>query len=324
MHKLIRTAGVVTALGALTAAIAVAAGAPTATTSPATNVTATAATLTGSVDPNGTDTTYDFQYGTSTAYGQQTATQGPIKGNGAKSVSAGITGLAPSTTYHYRVTATSSSGSTSGQDVSFTTAAPGASGGDSITITSTRKRVVFGKPVTISGAVTGSSPASVSLTLEQNPAPFTGGFQSTGQTTTTNSTGGYAFAVSPAANTHYRVVEKPKKGPTSPELAIDVAVRVSLHVSDSTPRKGQKVSFTGGVFPAHDGTLASIQRRTSAGWRTVATTPLVAATPVNGVTRSRFAKRLKIRRTGTYRVHVLPTDGDHVAGNSRRRTLRVH
>src|SRR5947209_20161743 len=46
--------------------------APAAATGQATSVTQTAATLNGTVNPNGQDTTYSFQYGTSSGYGQST------------------------------------------------------------------------------------------------------------------------------------------------------------------------------------------------------------------------------------------------------------
>lgn len=65
-------------------------------------------------------------------------------------------------------------------------------------------------------------------------------------------------------------------------------------------------------------------RTSTGGWKTVTSTTLVASTPVNGVPRSKFSKRLRIKTKGTYRVRVRPGDGDHAAGTSRTRTLRVH
>ena len=324
MRTLIRTTIGMSALGAVCAAVALAATAPVATTQPATGVSATTATLNAQVGPNGTPTSYLFQYGTSTDYGTQTPAQGPVKGNATKSVSADVTGLHPSTTYHYRVVATSSAGTVDGQDATLATPAPGAPTGDAVSITAAPKAATFGRPVVLSGAATGPSASGVTLALEQNPAPYTGGYKATGQTTTASSSGAYTFTVTPALNTRFRVVAQAKKRPTSPELTVDVRVKVVLHVSTTTPRRGRRVAFTGSVFPAHDATIARLQRRTSAGWRTVATMPLAAATPVAGVSRSKFAKRLKVRRSGTYRVRVLPTDGDHVAGTSRRRRLSVH
>lgn len=325
MRPLSKAIAGATVVGAACAAIAVAAGAPTATTQPAGNISATGATLNGQVAPNGTDTTYYFQYGTSTTYGGQTSTQGPLQGNANKSVAADVTGLSPSTTYHYRLVATSTAGTSNGQDQTFTTAAPGSSTGGAVTINASRSVVTFGGPVTISGAVAGPNGAGASVTLMQNPAPYTGGFQSTGQTTTANASGGYSFTIAPAANTRYEVVSKVKKPVTSSPVLVTVRVKVTLRASDLTPRRGQRVRFSGSVLPAHDGLLARIQRHTATGWRTVATAPLVGASPVaGGATRSTFAKRLRITRSATYRVRVVPTDGNHAAGNSPRRRLRVH
>src|SRR6478672_11531863 len=266
------------ALGGLAAAGALAvpaqAAAPAVVTGPATTVTATTATLTGTVSPNGEQTTYRFEYGPTTTYGTQTPVQGPIQGNGDRSVTADVTGLAPSTTYHYRLVATNPSGTVNGADATFTTPAPGAAP-PALTATSNFKNVTFGLPVIISGALTGPGNAGVALTLEQNPAPYTGAFKSTGLTTTTDATGHYSFTVTPALNTRYRVTENTKKPTVSNEVGVRVKLRVTLGVNDRTPTKGQRVRFSGSVYPAHDGKVARLQRRTSTGhWRTIATRTL--------------------------------------------------
>ena len=314
----------VTALAALLIASVAMAAAPAATTEPATAVTATTATLEGTVSPNQEETTYYFEYGTTTEYGTKTPTEGPFGGNADKKAKADVTGLTPSTTYHYRVVATNPSGTTMGADATFTTAAPDPNA-NSVTIKSSRATLTFGSATTISGNVNGPENAGVEVTLEENPYPYTGGFKATGLKTTTNPTGGYSLSVTPAVNTHYRVTAKTKPPVTSPEAAVTVRVRVTLRLSDRTPAAGKRVRFSGFVSPAHDGKVARIQRRTSTGsWKTVARATLVAATPVNGVTRSKFSKRLRINRNGTYRAQVRPGDGDHARGNSPRRRVRVH
>jgi hypothetical protein len=325
VHRFIRRSMALSSLGALTATVALAAAAPTVTTDPATNVAATTATLNGQVAPNGTATSYHFEYGASTAYGTATPTQGPLSANGKKAikVSAAVAGLAPSTVYHYRLVASSTAGTTNGQDQTFTTAAPGTAP-DSISIGASRRTVTFGGPVTISGTVAGANNAGVTVVLEQNPAPYTGGFTPTGQTATTNATGGYTFTVTPAKNTRYQVTAKGKKRPDSPIVGVNVRVKVALHLSDRTPKRGQLVRFSGTVLPAHTGTLVRIQRHTATGWRTVTTTRLVDATPVLGIARSKFSKRIRVTRSGVYRARVVPTDGDHVTGTSPRRSVRTH
>ena len=99
-------------------------GAPTATTSPASAVGLTSATLNGSVNPNSDSTTYRFEYGTTTAYGTQTPVAPVGSDAGDHAVAHAIAGLAPNTTYHYRVVATNAFGFvTRGADVAFTTPA---------------------------------------------------------------------------------------------------------------------------------------------------------------------------------------------------------
>lgn len=98
---------------------------PTATTGAATGVNQQGATLNGTVNPNGTATTYTFEFGTTTKYGVQTAPASVGKGIAAVNASAALTGLAPSSTYHYRLVATNDQGkSSSGKDATFTTATP--------------------------------------------------------------------------------------------------------------------------------------------------------------------------------------------------------
>jgi trimeric autotransporter adhesin len=100
-----------------------AAPAPTVVTGSATSVTRKAATLTGMVTPGGAATTYEFEYGTTTSYGSQTRSR--YVGAGSNGVSAGarISGLTPGLTYHFRLVATSSSGTTDGSDQTLTTLA---------------------------------------------------------------------------------------------------------------------------------------------------------------------------------------------------------
>jgi hypothetical protein len=89
----------------------------------AVNVTAAAATLTGTVDPHGSAATYHFNYGTTAAYGTLT----PIAdtaGGGVQSITATIEGLQPATTYHFQVVATDTAtgAKTTSDDATFTTA----------------------------------------------------------------------------------------------------------------------------------------------------------------------------------------------------------
>jgi uncharacterized protein (TIGR02145 family) len=96
--------------------------APECLTQAATNITSSGATLNGTVNANHLSTNVTFEYGTSTSYGQSlTSAQNPITGNSITNVSADLSGLTPGTTYHYRVVAVNSIGTTNGNDLTFTT-----------------------------------------------------------------------------------------------------------------------------------------------------------------------------------------------------------
>jgi len=97
---------------------------PTVTTTAATGITSGSATLNGSVNPNGIATTVYFQWGTSAAYGNTVAYQSVGSGTSSLSVNANLTAmLSPSTTYHFRVVASNSKGTSYGSDKTFTTTA---------------------------------------------------------------------------------------------------------------------------------------------------------------------------------------------------------
>jgi hypothetical protein len=75
------------------------------------------------VNPGGLETTYRFEYGTTTAYGQSVPfPEGSVgEGLASRAVWAAASGLAPGTTYHFRVIATSELGEAAGPDETFTT-----------------------------------------------------------------------------------------------------------------------------------------------------------------------------------------------------------
>ncbi|MDY6990419.1 MAG: fibronectin type III domain-containing protein, partial [Thermodesulfobacteriota bacterium] len=93
--------------------------APAAVTGLASEVTPASARLNGSVNPHGKETTYHFEYGTSTGYGGSTPIGNAGSGTTPTSVSAHIEGLVLNTTYHCRVVATNSEGTSYGTDRTF-------------------------------------------------------------------------------------------------------------------------------------------------------------------------------------------------------------
>jgi hypothetical protein len=99
-------------------------GAPTVTTGPADRFHLHSARLTGSVDPNGLETSYQFQYGRTTAYGSSTPVVDAGAGFATLPVAAALSGLAQGTTFHYRLIATNSLGVAAGADATFSTRDP--------------------------------------------------------------------------------------------------------------------------------------------------------------------------------------------------------
>lgn len=111
---------------------------PDVSTGSASSITASSATLNGSVDPNGRSTTFYFEYGTSTSYGTKTSVRSAGSATSAQPESAGISGLSAGHTYHFRIVATSDAGTTTGKDVAFTSSsAPAVATGDVASIAPT-------------------------------------------------------------------------------------------------------------------------------------------------------------------------------------------
>lgn len=99
---------------------------PTLSTGQASSVSATTANLNASIDAEGYETTYFFEYGTSTDYGASAPLPAELLAEPIErvDVSTQLTGLEPGTTYHYRVVASSSGGDpVAGEDMTFETKA---------------------------------------------------------------------------------------------------------------------------------------------------------------------------------------------------------
>ena len=106
---------------ALTAAPAFASGKPFVETKPATSIGETTATLNGIVNPNGATTKYHFEYGATVAYGKNTAEVSVGAGTSNLEEAKAITELTANTSYHFRIVATNSNGTTNGSDAMFST-----------------------------------------------------------------------------------------------------------------------------------------------------------------------------------------------------------
>ena len=175
--------------------------------------------------------------------------------------------------------------------------------------------IVLGGSTVLSGRLVGGNNGGRTVTLQGSPHPFSA-FNTSVATATTNSAGRFSFTRRPRLHTRYRVSVD---GLLSPTVTVLVRQRVSLYLSDRTPRRGQLVRFSGRSCPQHDGSVVSIQKRTSAGgWRTVRRTRLRDARRC-----SVYSRRLRIFNDGTFRT-VVASDADHARGFSRRRSADAH
>jgi hypothetical protein len=95
---------------------------PTVSTEEASNVTLTTATVAGTINPQGLETSYELDLGSDTTYG--TSIYGEAgSGSTPTTITIGLQNLAPASTYHYRMVAINSDGRTPGEDRTFTTPA---------------------------------------------------------------------------------------------------------------------------------------------------------------------------------------------------------
>jgi hypothetical protein len=291
--------GATTALGATP---------PGVSTGKATAVTQQTATLNGTVNPHGVPTAFYFQFGQTKAYGSRTPTSDAGTGTKARAVSAALTGLVPKTTYHYRLVAFSTAGTTRGGDRTFRTLQIPTV----LAISASPNPVVYSGVVSITGVLTGPEVAGKTLALQGNPFPFTGPFQQIGNSVLTTAQGAFGFLMTPTITTQLRVLDQSKPSVTSATVIQNVALATTVHVRRSRRHPG-RFRFSGRVTPARVGNAVLIQRRKRKHWKTVRLTLTRTGTP----TSSRFSRRLRLHHGGRFRVVVRTTGGDYVDGVSR-------
>ena len=95
---------------------------PTITMNATSNITPTTATINALVNANNSTTTCSVEYGTTVSYGNTlNTTPSSVNGITNSAVSATLTGLLPATTYHYRLKAINSVGTSYSNDMVFNT-----------------------------------------------------------------------------------------------------------------------------------------------------------------------------------------------------------
>src|SRR5436309_11863662 len=100
-----------------------------------------------------------------------------------------------------------------------------------LTISLRKSPITFGQSTSISGSLKDTTlNAAVPVTLQSNAAPFTGGFQDAG-TTTTDTNGNYRFDdVKPDLTTRYRT-KTTIPDATSVEVLVEVRMKVTLRTN---------------------------------------------------------------------------------------------
>jgi len=93
---------------------------PTVMTTSASNITSSHAVLGGIVNANGSTTTTNFEYGTSSSYGY-TVSAGNVTGTTNTPIAATVSGLLAGTLYHFRVMGSNAGGTAYGADSTFFT-----------------------------------------------------------------------------------------------------------------------------------------------------------------------------------------------------------
>jgi hypothetical protein len=174
MNMSIRRLAVIGLLSAVMAGLMVGsalAATATPTTTAASGVGLSAATLNGSIQTGRAATVWQFQYGTSTSYGKTTPANSIPAGGSTVVVSTGINGLQPNTKYHFRLVVQTVKGATypivvtHGADMTFTTKPIGSVALGSTTLTikkgSTSLGLKCSSRVTCKGKLTLSSRVKV-------------------------------------------------------------------------------------------------------------------------------------------------------------------
>jgi hypothetical protein len=301
---------------------------PHASTGSATHLRGSSALLTGTVFPEGAETSYYFQYGTTATYGLQTASASAGNSAGKVPVGQPVSGLVPGTVYHFRIVALVAGKPEPlvGHDAAFT------AGGNASThllfsMTKPSGPNVYGRSFLISGTLSGVGSANAPVELQASPYPYLEPFVSIGATGTTNAAGAFSFRVrNLATNTQFRVVTTGRLPVYSPVVTEQVALSVTLHAA-ATRRTGF-VRLYGTVTPAAVGKQIvfqlekAIRPTGNSENSTRFVTEFVSKVKRGGQTFSRFSEVVEIRHAGRYRAFIKLPKGPIDSGTSNSVTIR--
>jgi hypothetical protein len=273
--------------------------APAVQTLAAEGVEPTSGTLMGTLNPGGLSATWYFEYGTTTNYGSKTPNESVGSSTSMLNVSAPLTGLAAGTTYHFRLVATSSAGTSRSSDATFVTS-------PAVTLQAAALKVVHGNTVTLSGTVSTAAPGvTVTVLAALGSSPF-----SQVGTALTGTNGSWTFLARPKIATTYQASAN---GGTSSTIVIGVAPAVSLHLIS----KARFETHLSAGSPLA-GRSVQLQRLSNGRWSTLKRERL------NANSTAIFSAKLLPRGTSTIRIalSVNQAGAGLLAGFSRELVYR--
>ena len=303
---------------ALLVPAAASAAKPAVTTGAAASVTQSTVTLNGKVDANAKATTYFFQIGTTKVYTSTTAETPAGASASPVRISVPVTGLAPATTYHYRLVARNADGQTAGTDRTFKTKVQPLG----VSLVATPPSVAPGGLTVLSGTLTGTNGANRQVQLQSSAFPYTAGFATVGSRVVTDANGNFTFNALPVGvTTQFRVLMPSRPEVVSPIVIVGAAVQVLRTYTKKVERNRHSVTvrFSGYVSPPTDGARVDIQKLRNGVWTTIAHT----RAKHKSSTRSRFKTRVRLYRSGQYRVVAESSRPELVAGAGRTIDIAV-
>jgi hypothetical protein len=279
--------------------------------------------LTGAVNPEGSPTTYYFQFGPTAAYTSHTAIG--KAGSGIKPEKVGLLATPMLPGYHYRLVASNAAGTRVGKDRIYVPPRKG-----KLKFEVTAPSTVWGHVVVISGRLQGVSAANHRLALEASPFPYKEAFEEVGFPTITNAAGRFSFRLGVLhTSTQFRIMTLDLLPKFSHPFKVVITPRVTFSVHTSS--KFGFVRLFGQVTPTEVGARVSFQyeKQVKPGvkekneertirFKTAATTTVKRATK----RFSYYSLIINVKQGGRYRAVVTPRSPGLGAGVSR--TLTVH
>ena len=234
------------------------------TTGSATGIFSSAAVLAGTLTGLGASPTVNvyFDYGLTTSYGGTTTAQAM---SAAGAFTAGITGLTPSTVYHFRAKATDGASTVTGLDASFTTATP------VLAVVTGSASGITTATATLSGTLSDiGSYSGVNVSFDYGATISYGGATSVQAKTSTGAFAATISGLSPGITYHFRAKAT---GGSSTVYGSDVTFTTSSQTGGCTSGCCQWIYGTAYLngLPVTSGTVAGLVNGVQAATTTVNT-----------------------------------------------------